>query len=307
MSDKKKFFVENGYVVYKQLISQNQISQLLDCFKNFILKNGLYYSQSNHNWRKTIKDIDEFGLLEKSIEDFTNLFLEPKLSNAGRNILLSKEISSCLVEISGLNDDFCMWQNMFFDKSIGTVDHIDSWYLDTDPMGHLIGVWIALEDIDGRGGAFHVYPGSHKMKQLEWKNLTHNQFIEWSHKASKKFKKFSAYLKKGNVLFWHPSLLHGSSNQKAKSYSRKSLTAHYHPISFKRGGGGEKTDSNSKKYKKSIYDTMSKMKKYNDLPIYASDNLQVLKNSAKGLIKYFTGYKNYENSLMQRDAYNLKN
>ena len=47
-----------------------------------------------------------------------------------------------------------MWQNMFFDKSVGTVDHFDSWYLDTDPPGSLIGAWFALEDIDGKGGTF---------------------------------------------------------------------------------------------------------------------------------------------------------
>ena len=50
-----------------------------------------------------------------------------------------------------------MWQNMFFDKSTGTIDHIDTWYLDSDPMGYLFGAWIALEDIDGKGGVFHVY------------------------------------------------------------------------------------------------------------------------------------------------------
>ena len=38
---------------------------------------------------------------------------------------------------------------MFFDRSTGTVEHQDSWYLDTDPPGNLVGVWYALEDIQG--------------------------------------------------------------------------------------------------------------------------------------------------------------
>ena len=44
-----------------------------------------------------------------------------------------------------------------FDRATGTIDHIDTWYLDTEPMGHLIAAWVALEDIDGQG-EFHVYP-----------------------------------------------------------------------------------------------------------------------------------------------------
>ena len=49
-------------------------------------------------------------------------------------------------------DEFVMWQNMLFDKSTGTIDHLDSYYLDTDPIGNLIAIWVALEDINGEGG-----------------------------------------------------------------------------------------------------------------------------------------------------------
>jgi phytanoyl-CoA hydroxylase len=306
MINERNFFNEHGYVIFKQLINENEISLVLKNFDFFIKKSGIYYSQSNNHWRKTIDETDECGLLKKSMLDFTSLLFAPKLADAGRRILLSKVIENSLKKISGFNEDFCMWQNMFFDKSIGTVDHIDTWFLDTDPMGHLIGAWVALEDIDGRGGSFHVYPGSHKMNGLDWKNLTHDQFVEWSYETSKKHKKFSAHLKKGDVLFWHPSLLHGSSNQKVNGFSRKSLTAHYHPISFRRGGGGVETNIHTNIYKKSITNTMSKMKKFNNLPIYATNEWEVAKFSIKGMIKHYTGYKNSQHSLMQRNAYVFK-
>ena len=107
-------------------------------------------------------------------------------------------------------------------------------------------------------------------------------------------------------MFWHPSVLHGSSNQEVNGFSRKSLTAHYHPISFKRGGDGIETDIHSSIYKKSITNTMSKMKKFNNLPIYATNDWELAKFSIKGMIKYFTGYKNSQHSLMQRNAYSFK-
>ena len=113
-------------------------------------------------------------------------------------------------------------------------------------------------------------------------------------------------LKKGDVLLWHPSLIHGSSNQQVNGFSRKSLTAHYHPISFKQGGGGVETSVSSDIYNKSIITTMSKMRKFDNLPIYTFNRWETTKSSLKGLIKYFTGFKNSENSLMQRDAYDFK-
>jgi len=53
---------------------------------------------------------------------------------------------------------------MFFDQSVGTIEHQDSWYLDTEPAGRLIGVWYALEEIDRNSGPFFVVPKSHTLK-----------------------------------------------------------------------------------------------------------------------------------------------
>ena len=85
------------------------------------------------------------------------------MGKLGEQILLSEEILSVLQEI-GATETYSMWQNMLFDSSTGTIDHFDSWYLDTNPPGNLIGVWVALENIDDANGVFHVYPKSHKTK-----------------------------------------------------------------------------------------------------------------------------------------------
>src|SRR5437868_5702391 len=41
--------------------------------------------------------------------------------------------------------------------------HSDSIHMTTYPLGGLLGVWIALEDIDEDNGPLHYYPGSHKL------------------------------------------------------------------------------------------------------------------------------------------------
>ena len=271
------------------------------------VSNGsIYYSQSNHNWRNTKFDIDTHGFLEKSLQGFTDYIWAHNLSCSGKNILLSREIEKCLQKLSGKTQEFCMWQNMIFDKSIGTIDHIDTWYLDTDPMGYLIAAWVALEDIDGNGGEFHVYPGSHlddRTKPENWKNLNHEKFVEWSEEVSKSFKKTPIHLKAGDVLFWHPFLLHGSSNQKLKGFSRKSLTAHYHPVSMKRGGRGVVTNSSDSLYKTAVSDTTKNIRRFGSLPIYAHRNRINAMRSLVGATRYFLNFKNRDHMLMSRNDY----
>ena len=267
----------------------------------------LYYSQSNHNWRKSTNDLDSYGLLQYSLENFTDLICwAPELVRTGREVLLSSEINNCLHEISGDRDDFCMWQNMFFDRATGTIDHIDTWYLDTDPMGHLIAAWVALEDIDGQGGEFHVYPGSHLSSTKEWKELEFEDFINWSEKERKKYNKKKILINKGDVLFWHPSLIHGSSNQRKEGFSRKSLTAHYHPISYKKGGGGASTNPFSKEYKDMVEKGLSKLRRFNSLPIYTYKRRRSIALSLIGLGKYFINMKNNEKKIMNRNQYQVE-
>ena len=61
--------------------------------------------------------------------------------------------------------------------------------------------------------------------------------LKWT-KQAEILEKKSIFLKKGDVLFWHPSLLHGSVFKKSLVF-KKILTAHYHPSEMLRGGGGK--------------------------------------------------------------------
>ena len=299
-------YLENGYCIYRSMIKPSNISSLLCHFEIFKQHGGIYFSQSNHNWRKTINDLDEYGLLEKSIEDFTDLIWAPKLSNSGKDILLSETIHSCLIELSGKKQDFCMWQNMLFDKSTGTVDHIDSWYLDTDPMGYLIAAWVALEDIDGNGGEFHVYPGSHLSTMVSpdnWKSLNHDQFVNWSENIRKEFHRKPIHLNAGDILFWHPSLLHGSSKQKAVGHSRKSLTAHYYPVDLLKGGNGNLSNISKNMYQKAVAENRQKMRKFYSHPIYSRRRRDSIRYSTIGALKFLLNFQNHDSMLMDRSNY----
>ena len=300
----KNYYLENGYILFKNVIPELKIDRLIQEFENFKNKGKVYYSQSHHNWRSCSKDIDKFGLLTCSIENFTHLLWAKKLSNLGLDILLSEEINNFLTLILS-QDKFCMWQNMFFDKSVGTVDHFDSWYLDTDPPGNLIGAWFALEDICGEGGTFHIYPQTHKLDFSRSFNLSHDEFVKFSSEKVRGFEKLELKLAKGDVLFWHPNLIHGSSLQKSEGYSRKSLTAHYYPVNFKKCLGGYRGISssfNAKSYKLQVEEQMKFVSKYSH-KIFTKKFKYSYKDSIKGFIKYLTNYKNSSHWLMNRRNY----
>lgn len=56
------------------------------------------------------------------------------------------------------------WQTMLFDRSVGTRNHQDSWYLDNDPPGGVIGAWIALGDISMDCGPFKIYERTNRKR-----------------------------------------------------------------------------------------------------------------------------------------------
>ena len=93
----RNFYLDNGYVIFKSLIPPEKIEKILTELKKFKNSNKIYYSQSEHNWRRIKQDLDANGLLECSFENFTDLPWE-RLSKR-EEILQSKEILSALTNI----------------------------------------------------------------------------------------------------------------------------------------------------------------------------------------------------------------
>lgn len=75
------------------------------------------------------------------------------------SIITHPNISNSLSDFTQ-SKNHVWYQSMFFDKSTGTKLHQDTWYLDTIPSGKLVGVWIALEDIEYSAGLFCIYTNS---------------------------------------------------------------------------------------------------------------------------------------------------
>lgn len=119
-------------------------------------------------------------------------------------------------------------------------------YLNEKCVGdHYAAVWIALEDIHPDSGPFQYIPGSH-----EWGVITKETMGEFVDLADPMWPKHSETLlepivqgmiaegakvvtylpRKGDLLAWHPRLLHQGSRANIFGYQRRALIAHYSGI-----------------------------------------------------------------------------
>jgi phytanoyl-CoA hydroxylase len=106
------------------------------------------------------------------------------------------------------------------------------------PNGHLVGAWIALEDIAEDAGRFFVLPGSHQLDfEAGRPGKTHAEWLrEIGDYVKQHPEKVAApALLAGDVLFWNSRTVHGSLPTKDPRHSRKSLTAHFLPEGYKFG------------------------------------------------------------------------
>lgn len=241
-SKHRHFYELNGYCVYQGLIRDHLIDDVLNDLQSVKGSRRRYFTQSTHTWVR-LNNLSEYGFLNESIQTPTKQPSLGPLCGSVRQLIASTSVSGALAELSDYAY-FINWQNMLFDKSVGTVDHADTWYLDSSPKGLMIAAWIALEDIDPDSGSFFVVPGSHRIpiaqndRNVLADHYHYARFIK-DFISEHGLQRVSPRLRKGDVLFWHPNTIHGSHGQQDASKSRKSVTAHYHPVGLGRAGHQE--------------------------------------------------------------------
>jgi phytanoyl-CoA hydroxylase len=126
-----------------------------------------------------------------------------------------------------------LMHTMYFEGNQVTWAHQDSYYIDSEEFGRMVGAWIALEDIQPGAGRFYVCPGSHRLTlpggQLPDPNRQayKDQVIRMI--AENALECRAPALRKGDGVFWSGNTIHGSLPTLTPEYSRSSITAHYIP------------------------------------------------------------------------------
>jgi ectoine hydroxylase-related dioxygenase (phytanoyl-CoA dioxygenase family) len=134
-----------------------------------------------------------------------------------------------------------LFQGMHFYVGSQQDAHSDFFHMSTEPVGFLIAIWIALEDILPGSGPVYYYPGSHKLPYLMSEDLEARSgpFFIARDKDEEYSRRLSAAVReagiepvefvaeKGDVLVWHANLVHGGHPITRDGATRRSLVAHY--------------------------------------------------------------------------------
>jgi ectoine hydroxylase len=187
------------------------------------------------------EEIDDL-LLRKKIK-FVNgnklMFLNKK-SDLIKSITQQKELTDILSFL--LDKSIIPFQTINFITGSEQRAHSDSIHMTTYPLGYLIAVWIALEDITDENGPLFYYPGSHRLPYLlnsdfnEGENtlfLGKKDYSDYEDVLEElvKQRQYQAqkfYAKKGDAFIWHANLVHGGAPIINKDSTRKSMVIHYY-------------------------------------------------------------------------------
>ncbi len=131
-----------------------------------------------------------------------------------------------------LNQELFAWVELILDRKAVAFESVfsefgrseapfrDVVYIDTRPASHLLTAWVALEDIEMEAGPLYAVAGSHRLPLFEFGP---GRFRIHSGEDYLPARRFAAALvdreglceedltlRKGEVVLWHPALVHGA-------------------------------------------------------------------------------------------------
>ncbi len=219
-----RHFIENGYVILKNIVDDAQIKKTIIEF-NSILKSKKYKTNPKYFHYNKNPRIIEGWKISNTI----------KSNSLNKKILmfLKKMYESKPIAVSTIN----------FKKGTEQPLHSDYMHFASKPDLYLAGCWIALENINENNGPLIVIPQSHKLKKINLdtldleipstskeikKNYTiYENYVKKIIKV-KNLKKKKILMNKGDAIIWAANLLHGGGKIINKRSTRFSQVTHYH-------------------------------------------------------------------------------
>lgn len=203
---RKADFDRYGFVVGIPLLSQDQVSALIDGLDILMdhaqAKNPLFY---------------EYNLNESKDSDRTlfHALGAWRVSEAFHDLIFFEPLIRCAETL--LDGPVRFWHDQVFVKPAGN-GSVVAWHQDysywtrTVPLAHLT-CWIGLDDSNEENGCVQYVPGSHFWHLLPRGDLGNDMTAVFKHLNAEQmdaFKPVPAVMKAGEASFHHPMTVHGS-------------------------------------------------------------------------------------------------
>jgi phytanoyl-CoA hydroxylase len=141
-----------------------------------------------------------------------------------------------------------LYTSLLFERGSEQELHRDSPLFVTRPEGRYLGVWVALEDTDHDNGPLLVVAGSHRLPPLDLHAMATKLYGDPANAPADDGAGWDTYqgavraqvaeagltprevhVQAGDVIIWHPLLVHGGAHQRARHRTRRSLVIHVTP------------------------------------------------------------------------------
>jgi len=221
------FFSKNGFYVYKNLISCEDVDRAWEGFMR-VWKVEKKLKLTQEMPKKLDPAWGRVGNIHNHVPEMNDLLHHPKIVEK-LTLLMGREA----VPFQTIPSFFGSEQP----------EHSDAIHMSTFPLGFLGAAWIALEDVNEDCGPLAFYPGTHKYPYYmseavgigvnehkeKGREVYINKYESFMQKLikDKGLKPHYFTAKKGDVLVWHHNLIHAGSKVKDPNSTRKSLVCHY--------------------------------------------------------------------------------
>ncbi|MCQ4166978.1 phytanoyl-CoA dioxygenase family protein [Tahibacter harae] len=222
--------MRDGFVVVRNAIARERCEQLLQDINAFKQRNAELIA----------KNAADHGYLYR----VSNLHLAvPSLADTFAELAAPFEISDRFFAAPT-----SLYTSLYYERGSEQDLHRDTPYFTTRPIGRYMGVWLALDDVDGENGPLMVVPGSHLLPPIDVEAMARELFAGlesipamsadgWvgyqeavkQQCADRGMAAQQVHVSRGDVIIWHPELLHGGSVHINKERSRRSLVMHVTP------------------------------------------------------------------------------
>ncbi|XP_036618058.1 phytanoyl-CoA dioxygenase, peroxisomal-like [Trichosurus vulpecula] len=227
--EQRQFYEDNGFLVIKKLVSEEDIQRYRDQFERICRK------EVEPPGIEIMKDVT----IAKS-----NLSPDEKIITKIQNFQKDEELFSycTLPQIVKYVEcftgpDIMAMHVMLINKPPDSGKktsrhpfHQDLHYFPFRPPNSIVCAWTAMEHIDRNNGCLVVLPGTHKG------TLKPHDYPKWEGGVNVTFHGIQDYdlnqprthlvMEKGDTVFFHPLLIHGSGRNRTEGF-RKAISCHY--------------------------------------------------------------------------------
>lgn len=237
--DIRSYYDKEGYVVVRGLVDPQECDDAHAAFEREVKPDDSFiYRQATANPERNI--YTDHGFMRNSIQNVHCVDPKrfPDFRRRGADLVTSIGLQAVLNAL--FDEPGKLVQSMYFEGNQATWAHQDSYYLDSEHIGSMVGAWFAVEDIKPGAGRFFVYPKSHLVDMA--KNggdfdvaFNHDRYKELVKRVidGEGLECRAPALAKGDVLFWNAKTIHGSLDTLQPEFSRRSFTGHYIPESHR--------------------------------------------------------------------------